>query len=205
MRIPTQTAPRFAGVLPIRAVYNERDHELYDVRDTDRSRVSFMESGFRALDKLVERKFPYSGFHPEVTPEDPVEAELHPFCNRVRQAVLERIALIDPDFAADPLKRIIKLSGINRQYYLLTGEDAQPVMDAYTKLDNGIDEDEADQTLQREAARLDKLVTPHQRSLTVHVRPVPETETHRTGLLARLPRSNHFIVTDITVNSDTTP
>lgn len=143
---------RFSSVIPIAHVYNDTANRRLNPADRH-DRMLEMEAVFQ-LDSLVRGDFPY-GYDHNPSPDEPLDTVIR-YGQGVRTRILQRLRLLDPDFANDPHQRAVTLSG-EGQHFLLTGDDAQPTQDA-DELDDAIhlDDDPVVLGLETELSEVDQ-------------------------------------------------
>jgi hypothetical protein len=136
MTVPTAASIRFGGIIPIQQIFNTSTGRLLNRHD--HTEGALFNEVVRHMEELVKGDFPYSRFkaprHVDVMGQQALINEASGY----RDKVLARLRLIDPDFANDPHQRLAALTS-NNDCILLTGDDAQPILDADRLQDSVLD------------------------------------------------------------------
>lgn len=162
-------APRFSSVIPVKQVYNENTQQLLDPQD--RREFNLMRSTVRELDYMYSDAYPYGSLEtPSHVPLERREALLDTG-RKLKAHIFQRLGLLDSDFANDPQKRVSTIR-VDANDYVLTGDDAQPMIDIMG-LPHTTNDDLVDQLFVQEEARIRLHPAKSIRGVQLHARYTP--------------------------------
>ena len=127
---------RFSSIIPVYQVYDETRGR--DLDKSDGTERALADEAVDHMEVLVQGKFPYSRFKAPAHQDVAGQQALINEASTYRTRVLDRLRLIDADFANDPHQRLAALSS-QGDFVLLTGDDAQPTLDADRLQDTVLD------------------------------------------------------------------
>lgn len=136
MTLISPISTRFGSIIPVKRVYSVPEERLLDPANTQDFTV--IDAVVDHMEAMARGDFPYGIKKAPRPANHQLQQALIEEAQRFRDTVLQRLNLIDPDYASDPQKRLVTI-GVDRDHFLLTGEDAQPTLDADRLQDTVLD------------------------------------------------------------------